>query len=813
MQIVIWGADEDIVVANIPLLNLPIDPDSMAEVDAAVEAANAAAAAAIEAANETSEAAGALTSLVPVTSDLLYMQDQLVQHTVSSAGQTANFSALAPTGAGGFRVGVLSTVSQPLYVNGGVVTKFKIRVQGACTVACSTWTQSGNVFTRYAIQYFVCAAAGYYEFPCQIAIPLNGMLGYGVPPNMLGANSTLTVLRWFATSTDVASFTDTTSENSQGMVGFEVDAPTGILDASGALTAAENAQASIDVRSPDVDYLSSQLITHADRVVGQTADMSALPATPGSGSKTMVLITSTSYRYPNGGIINGFKVYLTTAGRYSVSSWKEDVPGTIVPLTPHEVKYFQGTVGWNEIDPNIVIPPGGSVGFGVTTTGTVGRNNTLEVLALRATSATENAPFTSSQFNFDYMVSFTTTDPTALNIPGGGDLVPASLIDKTFTDDSGWTLGGATIVSGALESGANAVWTARSRPTTYPYSQLSRRTVSVFGEIVSANQVWGLGFIRSTDGFDLLTPATMVDGTDSTFKVYRYDSQSSSPPAAAAFTSVAIPWTVAGSKVRLDVKRVRFVTTFKLTNLVTGQSVTLTADYAAGTGGDCRAWGVPAILMPSTTSGGVRISRLLSNADYPFPAGSAARVLCVGDSNTEASQIGPNYDDGWAYLLEEERTTRGAQDTVVAARGGQTSGGLATMIDEAVRLCDAKTVALVLIGTNDAVIGASTHAGWRTNMETILTALRTRTQRIALCALPPIGGAGAQAKRTAINADIIGGYFPGLLPPVRFDLALSLANDGVTWNPAYELDANHMNVAGHALMLERVRLDCPEALA
>ncbi|RNF32960.1 SGNH/GDSL hydrolase family protein [Paracoccus methylarcula] len=300
-----------------------------------------------------------------------------------------------------------------------------------------------------------------------------------------------------------------------------------------------------------------------------------------------------------------------------------------------------------------------------------------------------------------------------------------------------------------------------------------------------------------------------MDGTDSMLKVYRYDSLSGSAPVTVV-SQIAIPWTVAGSNVRLDIKRVRFVTTITLTNMVTGEQVSLTLDYAAGTGGDCRAWGIPCILFPSTASGGVRVSRLRMVADHPIPTGKAARVVCIGDSITEASQIGPDHNSGWAYLLEDERDADGLPDVLIAARGGQLSNGAAASIAETVQLCDAKSVAVILIGTNDAVHGTGSHSAWRTNVATILSALRTRTDRIALCCLPPLT-TGTVATRDAINADILGGYFPDLLPPVRFDLALSLNNDGETWNPAYQEDSVHPNVAGNAVMLDRLRIDCPEA--
>lgn len=294
-------------------------------------------------------------------------------------------------------------------------------------------------------------------------------------------------------------------------------------------------------------------------------------------------------------------------------------------------------------------------------------------------------------------------------------------------------------------------------------------------------------------------------------RVYQYDGHTQATPTTVA-DQVEIPWTLAGSSVRLDIKRVRFAYTVTLSNRVTGQSVSLTLDYAAGTGADSgRPWGIPCILFPSTAAGGVRVTRARYVADYPFPAGSTARVVCIGDSITEASQIGPDYDEGWAYLLEDERAEQGARDTIIAARGGQKSDGAAAAVAEIVRLCGPDTVVVILIGTNDAGIASGSRASWRANVQSMLDQLRTRTQRIALCMLPP-GPASAATKRSQINEDILNGYFPGLLPPVRFDLALSLDNDGVTWNPAYRVDATHPNVAGNAVMLERLRLDCPEAL-
>ncbi|WP_313349391.1 SGNH/GDSL hydrolase family protein [Paracoccus sp. (in: a-proteobacteria)] len=567
----------------------------------------------------------------------------------------------------------------------------------------------------------------------------------------------------------------------------------------------------IEVGAVDVEMLSDALIQKTTRREGQMADMSALPMDTATGSRTMVIVSGANSRHPEGGIVSQFRIYLSEAVRFSVSSWKEDVPGAGTTFTPYDVKYFEGVAGWNEVDPQVAVPKGGLVGFGTTTSARTGTNGSLAKIGVRATSTTENVQFTaSSTIDVKFLMSYSVTFSTGVALPGAV-ATPRDLIDKRFSDADGWTLSGCAIASGALESDLNATWAARAFPTNYPYSQLSKLSLSAAARIVGAGQVFGIGFITMPDGYELFSPAAVVDGVDGQLKIYRHSSQSAIAPTE-LITQVAIPWGLAGSAVSLTVKRERLRTETKLTNMLSGQSVSAVLDYADGTGGNCRPWGIPCILMPSTTAGGVQISRLKMVQGSPYPAGSAAKLVIFGDSNADGSAIAPDQDKAWTYLADDERISKGGLDTVIAARAGQTSSGVNASVAETLRLCDENTVALIAIGTNDAVIGSRTHAAWRASVSEAIAKIRAKTRRIAMCTLPPCGGAGAQDKRTAMNADIVGGFFGAdLLPPVRFDLAMSANNDGMNWNATYRLDSNHMNVAGHAAMLERLRIDCPEA--
>lgn len=391
------------------------------------------------------------------------------------------------------------------------------------------------------------------------------------------------------------------------------------------------------------------------------------------------------------------------------------------------------------------------------------------------------------------------------------DPIKPFLIDERFESQRDWIIGAATISNG-LVSGASATWgsAARCYPADYGFSELDRRTRTAVATIAAADQIWGLAWIRESTGTQLNTPAMIVDGVSNSLKVYEFDSNVTTAPELRQ--EIAIPWAVTGSRVRLTEIRVRFKTTWRLDNMVTGQSVSLELDYAAGTGATgYRPCGRPIVIFPSTTAGGVTVEHFRMVADYPFPAGGAARVILMGDSITENSQNGPDFDLGWSYLLEDQRAALGSLDVVVIARGGQRTEHLANCIPEMLALCDEKTIVIPLIGTNDALQG-TTQTATRANIQAIVDALRTKTKRISVACLPPLGSTPNAARALLVQDAIDMYYGADLLPPVRFDLALSLNNDGETRNTALYKENTHPNNDGNEVMRQRVILDLPEVL-
>lgn len=574
------------------------------------------------------------------------------------------------------------------------------------------------------------------------------------------------------------------------------------LDRTTALAAAAEQAARKAAEFLDLNSVSSEMVVAGSITDTYTANASALYGYgPVDGS-------------PGGSVL---RVQAIHAGAGTAIIEAQDADRVVIARTP--VPFVDGVNTWVAgVDfPQVQVPAGGhvyvrvSAGNNVRFTSVAGQSFSTAGSA-QATGVGQVQDWTISPVAVAVRVEYEALTQTLAGMIGPA-IAPA-LIDESFdTGAPGWTLAGAAVTGARLVSADSASWANRCYPSFYGKSQLMRRSLSAFGEISAAGQVWGIGFIRDTGGTVLDTPLAIVDGSAAQLRVYKWDG-TTAPTVVAAQAS--IPWTLAGSKFRLDMDRAWFSTTITLTNLVSGQEVQIVLDYVAGTGRDTgRPWGSPCIVFPHTAAGGVYIDRFRMVADYPFPGARPARVLLIGDSITEGSQIGgtpnPEHDRSWSFFVEADRAGRGAKDTAVMARGGQRSSHVLNAISEAVALCDKDTVVIMLMGTNDA-IGNVSVAAWRSNMTSLLSSLKTRTKRIALGCLPPITPAAA-ARRAQYNADILAGYFGvDLLPPVRFDLALSANNDGATWNAALQVGDNiHPNVAGNAVMLARVRLDVPEA--
>jgi len=230
---------------------------------------------------------------------------------------------------------------------------------------------------------------------------------------------------------------------------------------------------------------------------------------------------------------------------------------------------------------------------------------------------------------------------------------------------------------------------------------------------------------------------------------------------------------------------------FTIYDTVTGISETLAVDSDAVAAAAGFGYGAPGISVVAGTGAVNRIQL--------FPIEPSPKLLMLGDSITEGS--GTTQPNAWANL-----TVDGVSGLAhVSADGGTASDAMLRRLYDALNTTPSLEYVLILIGTNDATGGAGGVTNWQTNVPLAKTLCEDYGVIPIIAHVPPRNDAN-QTFVDQINTFIRAqGY-----KTIRFDLALSVGNDGSTWNTALMADSLHPNTAGHLVMYNRVRLDVPE---
>lgn len=230
--------------------------------------------------------------------------------------------------------------------------------------------------------------------------------------------------------------------------------------------------------------------------------------------------------------------------------------------------------------------------------------------------------------------------------------------------------------------------------------------------------------------------------------------------------------------------------TASVTDTVTGQTSTISISNTTNNGGAVGfCYGAPGVAVLAGT-GAVALIRYANTVRDP-------KVLMLGDSITECSGA---TSDGLGYSSILTDALGGL--ACVSADGGTASDAMMRRLQEALPRMPSLRYVFIAIGTGDASSGSSGVTAWQTNV----------SEAVALCGrfgvvpvvfhIPPRNDAN-QTHVDTMNAYIrSAGWFT-----VRNDLALSVGNDGSTYNAALMADGVHPNDAGHAAMAARVQLD------
>lgn len=230
---------------------------------------------------------------------------------------------------------------------------------------------------------------------------------------------------------------------------------------------------------------------------------------------------------------------------------------------------------------------------------------------------------------------------------------------------------------------------------------------------------------------------------------------------------------------------------FTITDSTTGVSDTLTVDSDAVAAAAGLCYGAPGVAVIAGTGAVSRITQQ--------PLVRNPKLAIIGDSITEGS--GTTQANAWANLVMDALSG----SAIVCADGGTASDVALRQVFEILPRHPSLEYVLVLIGTNDATAGASGVTNWQTHLPLLRAACSAYGVTPIIAHVIPRNDAN-QTHVNSINTYIRAQGWR----TVRMDLALSVGNDGTTWNASQMNDSLHPNTAGHLAVYNRVRTDVPE---
>lgn len=349
---------------------------------------------------------------------------------------------------------------------------------------------------------------------------------------------------------------------------------------------------------------------------------------------------------------------------------------------------------------------------------------------------------------------------------------------------SGWTASGSWTVNEGLISPATGGW------TTYAISagdsSISRRRFFARIKVVNTASVFGICTKPPENSGGAVA---MVDGTANKLRIYSWDGTAT---AGTCDTEVALPANLVANRFyTLEVIKDGMGCSVTFTDTVTQQSCTA-SEYQKSA---YRQWHGRAGIM--FHSGSIKVDWMEVDAMH----NESLRAIIIGDSNSEGHFL-PVGSPSWAFQAAAVRKLAG--DVLLAVRAGDETPNFIARKMHDLLPWKPKYVVLAL-GTNDTVQDT-----WRTNTAATISEIVALGAEPILCTQIP--RTASQSLRSAMNADIRSGYF-GRYHYIDLAYAVSLNNDGETWDPAYNYgDNTHANAAGQVRMFQQLLTDAPFVL-
>jgi lysophospholipase L1-like esterase len=343
---------------------------------------------------------------------------------------------------------------------------------------------------------------------------------------------------------------------------------------------------------------------------------------------------------------------------------------------------------------------------------------------------------------------------------------------KDFLEAGGWTAEAAGLLSPV---GTGAVT-----------QRLTQRASHRTGKIIARWEAEAQGAgSKIAFGYDSAT--CVVDGVTGFFVVCNSGANSAAIPA--TYQQQALPVALAsGKKFRVELISNRRHLTYKYTDLDTGQTLTTTEDYSAGTSITPTTGRMRGSAVAINLAGQTRILRFDQLSAQLRPT-----LAIIGDSITE--QTGVTQDSGFPGLLNAS-----LESVSIAGTAGGTSADYSHFVNDL--LTQRPKAILSYFGTNDGDAGLASFS-------------QNKNWLVAVCKAAGIqvGFGVVSPNNTGTTYGTLNTFLLALaadVKKIRFDYALTTNNDGVTWNASLFQDVNHPTAAGHAAMYARIQADWPE---
>ena len=356
----------------------------------------------------------------------------------------------------------------------------------------------------------------------------------------------------------------------------------------------------------------------------------------------------------------------------------------------------------------------------------------------------------------------------------GGALLSESFTGTTLP--TGWTQSGGWTVNNGLQSPAIGGYGVLAY--YQDWSTLDRRKATMRVRVTDAASIFGLIFRQDAGSI------AMVDPVANELQIRHWTPSLSSALRKSTPLTFAI---TAGREYILSVSKTGLSWTVSFTDCVTLQTVSLTGSV---TDAYTPFNGRPGVVF---ISGEINVRWI----GHSCPENADIRTLVLGDSNAEGSTASLAGAASWATQL---KANTAAGRVLLAVQSGDPTNIRYRWPADLSRWTP--RYVLISLGTNDG-----SHTGWRGWMSNLIAKVESLGAEPILCTVIP--KTASQAIRTLMNADIKARYF-GPYRFVDFASAVSTANDGVTFDPAFEVgDGVHLNAAGQNKVYQQLLADAP----